>query len=81
MTWCLNALEKQDTFNDVVFTDESTIEMSANGKLFFYQPSSALQHLPAKKQKPKHAYKVLVFIIIKRNLNFYAPIDMASRGH
>ncbi|CAG2242342.1 unnamed protein product [Mytilus edulis] len=61
LQWCLAALERKDTFEDVIFTDESTIEMSSNGKLFFYLPSSNLQRIPAKRQKPKHAYKVHIW--------------------
>ena len=65
LDWCLSALDRKETFENVIFVDETTVEMSANGKLFFYQPNSNLQHLPARKQKPKHSYKVCTVQVIK----------------
>ena len=51
-------LSTKENFSDVVFVDETTVEMNSNGRLFFYKPDSELSKLPARKQKPKHSYKV-----------------------
>ena len=56
--WCLEKLAQEDYFLDVIFTDETSIEMSSSGKLFFYKPQSYFQKLPAKAPKPRHLYKV-----------------------
>ena len=56
--WSLDALRSKESFDNVIFTDETSAEMVADGKLFFYKRTSDLDFLPAKKMKPKHAYKV-----------------------
>jgi hypothetical protein len=48
----------KETFDNVIFTDETSVEMGSDGRLFFYQRTLDLDFLPAKKMKPKHAYKV-----------------------
>ncbi|KAK3107311.1 hypothetical protein FSP39_011608 [Pinctada imbricata] len=58
MQWCLDALQSRDDFKDVIFVDESSVEMTSNGRLFFYKPSSDIQKKCDRKPKPKHAYKV-----------------------
>ncbi|VDI24895.1 Hypothetical predicted protein [Mytilus galloprovincialis] len=55
--WCLNALDKKETFQNVIFTDETSVEIGSDGRLFFHKPNSALQCHPAKRPKPKHSYK------------------------
>jgi hypothetical protein len=54
----MDALRSKETFDNVKLTDETTVEMGADGRLFFYKRNSYLDFLPAKKMKPKHAYKV-----------------------
>jgi hypothetical protein len=33
--WPLDALRSKETFDNVIFTDETFVEMGADGKLFF----------------------------------------------
>jgi hypothetical protein len=54
----MDALRSKETFDNIKLTDETTVEMGADGRLFFYKRNSYLDFLPAKKMKPKHAYKV-----------------------
>jgi hypothetical protein len=35
--WSLNALRSKETFDNVIFTDETSVEIGADGKLFFLQ--------------------------------------------
>ena len=58
VTWCLEKLCTKDTFLNVVFVDESNVELSASGRLSFYQSGSTLDRLPHKVAKPKHSYTV-----------------------
>ncbi|CAC5397765.1 unnamed protein product [Mytilus coruscus] len=57
LDWCLNALDKKETFQNVIFTDETSVEIGSDGRRFFFKPTSALQCQPAKRPKPKHHYK------------------------
>lgn len=57
MDWCLKSLSLKDTFEDVIFTDETAIEMSASGRIFFYKKKSEFDRLPGKSAKPKNPYK------------------------
>lgn len=61
MDWCLKSLSLKDTFEDVIFTDETAIEMSASGRIFFYKKKSEFDRLPGKSAKPKNPYKVLMW--------------------
>ena len=56
--WSLDALRSKETFDNVIFTDDTSVEMGADGRLFFCKRTSDLDILPAKKMKPKHAYNV-----------------------
>ena len=56
--WCLEKLKTKDTFQDVIFMDESNVELSSTGRLSFYQTGSALEKVPARTAKPKHSYTV-----------------------
>ena len=57
--YAVEQLTRRETFMDVIFTDESTVELNANGTLMFYRPGQAMDKLPAKFCKPKHSYKVI----------------------
>lgn len=59
-SWCLDALNNKEDFRNIIFVDESTVEMSSSGRLFFHQPGSKVQKICARRPKPKHAYKVHV---------------------
>lgn len=59
--YCLEALRSCETFHNVIFTDETSVELAADGRIFFYKSTSEFSHLPAKRMKPKHAYKVHVW--------------------
>ncbi|KAK3107730.1 hypothetical protein FSP39_020962 [Pinctada imbricata] len=61
LSWCLNALAVKETFHDVIFVDETTVEMCSSGRLHFYHSKSEMQRLPSKQPKPKHSYKVHVW--------------------
>lgn len=39
-SWCLDALNNKEDFRNIIFVDESTVEMSSSGRLFFHQPGS-----------------------------------------
>lgn len=49
--------EKED-FANVIFADESSVEMNAHGKLFFHHSGEGIEMKTRKRSKPKHAYKV-----------------------
>ncbi|CAG2255532.1 unnamed protein product [Mytilus edulis] len=59
--YAMKVLSMKEKFLNVIFVDESTVEMTSNGRIFFYKPDSDLSQLPARKQKPKHSYKVHVW--------------------
>lgn len=56
--WSLNKLKTEDTFQNVIFVDESNVELSSTGRLSFYQTGSALEKVPSRTAKPKHSYTV-----------------------
>ena len=56
--WCLSALSRRDTFTDVIFVDETCVEMSSSGRLVFYQRGQRMECPSLKVAKPKHPYKV-----------------------
>ena len=56
-TWCNDALNKGEDFRNVIFADESTVEMSSR-RLFFHQPSSLIQKICARRPKPMHIRSV-----------------------
>ena len=60
MTWCLNAVDKKEDFPNVIFTDETTVEMCSTGRLFFH---SDIQQKTSRRSRPKHAYKVNKWIL------------------
>ncbi|CAG2255601.1 unnamed protein product [Mytilus edulis] len=59
--YAMKVLSMKEKFLNVIFVDESTVELTSNGRMFFYKPDSDLSQLPARKQKPKHSYKVHVW--------------------
>ena len=46
--WSLDALRSKETINKVIFTDETSVEMVTDERLFFYKRTSDLDFLPAK---------------------------------
>jgi hypothetical protein len=44
----LDALRSKETINKVIFTDETSVEMVTDERLFFYKRTSDLDFLPAK---------------------------------
>ena len=54
--WCTEELRKKDDFSDVIFTDESTVQLEQHSKICFRK------HLnPRKlKQRAKHPVKLRV---------------------
>lgn len=42
LDWCLDQLISKDSFRDVIYVDESTVEMCSSGRLFF--PQAWIQH-------------------------------------
>ena len=65
--WCLSMINERETFHNVVFVDESNVELNATGRLSFYQTGSSLDRMPSRVSKPKHSYKVL----LHASLNFF----------
>ena len=47
----MDALRSKEPFDNVIFTDETSVEMVADGRLFFYNRTSDLDFLPAKKNE------------------------------
>ena len=41
--WCLSALSRYETFSNVIFVDETCIEMGSSGRIFFHQKSMRLE--------------------------------------
>ena len=56
--WCLSALTRNETFSNVIFVDETCVEMCSSGRIFFHQKSMRLECPTLKVAKPKHPYKV-----------------------
>lgn len=61
MEWACNAIKNNDNFRNVVFADETSVEMCSHGKLFFHQSRSGIEMKTRKRSRPKHAYKVNVW--------------------
>ncbi|KAK3108476.1 hypothetical protein FSP39_015728 [Pinctada imbricata] len=61
LEWCCKSLAEKDEFLDVIFTDESSVEMSSHGKFYFQNSAPRLHQGTSKRPKPKHAYKVHVW--------------------
>lgn len=61
LQWCLKAVEDKEDFKNVIFTDETTVEMCSAGRLHFFQKSSEIQKKTSRRSRPKHAYKVHVW--------------------
>jgi hypothetical protein len=61
----LDALRSKETFDNVIFTDDTFVEMGADGRLFFCKRTSDLDILPAEKMKgtlpPTFSNQKLVF--------------------
>lgn len=57
--WCLDVLQTRERFRDVIFVDESCVEMCANGKIAFHQKSSYFEKKCNRIRKPKHTKKVI----------------------
>ena len=56
--WCLSALSRKETFQDVIFVDETCVELQSSGRMVFYQKGTRLECPSLKVAKPKHPYKV-----------------------
>jgi hypothetical protein len=61
LDWCIQQLVLKDMYRDVIYVDESCVEMCSSGRLFFHQYGQNLDRLPGKAPKPKHSYKVNVW--------------------
>lgn len=61
MQWCLDVLQTRERFRDVIFVDESCVEMCANGRIAFHQKSSDFEKKCNRIPRPKHSYKVNVW--------------------
>ncbi|XP_021366626.1 uncharacterized protein LOC110458957 isoform X1 [Mizuhopecten yessoensis] len=65
--YSLNALGNREDFKNVVFVDDSSVEMSSSGKMYFYKNGNCFDRLPTKAPKPKHAYKrMLINMLLMR---------------
>ena len=62
LNFCLEAQRRGDTFDDVIFTDESSIEMERHGKLCFRQKNAPRKLKP----KAKHPVKLHVWAGISK---------------
>ena len=55
MNWCMEMLNSRETFSDVIFVDESDVELSSTSRLSFYK----IDRIPRRVAKPKHSYTVI----------------------
>ena len=58
MNWCSDNLISGETFQNVIFVDETNVEMNSAARLSFYKTGSSFDRIPARCAKPKHAYTV-----------------------
>ena len=58
MNWCSDNLISGATFQNVIFVDETNVEMNSVARLSFYKTGSSYDRIPARCSKPKHAYTV-----------------------
>lgn len=56
LAFCLNAMKEKDGFENVIFTDETTVEIQQHTKYCFCKNGS----LPKCKGRPKHPLKVSI---------------------
>jgi len=68
LEFCLKVQADKDQFDDVIFTDESTIEMDRHGRICFRKRN----RLAIFKPRPKHPYKVHVWAGISK----WGPTDI-----
>ena len=59
MNWCMDMLNSSDTFSDVIFVDESNVELSSTSRLSFYKIDVSMDRIPRRAAKPKHSYTVI----------------------
>lgn len=62
LEFCLELQRNNETFDDIIFTNESTIMMDKHGKICFRKKD----RLPRLKPTPKHPYKVHVWAGISK---------------
>jgi len=58
LNFSMEMLRNRETFSNVIFTDETSVEMNSSGSVFFYQEGATTDMVPRQAPKPKHAYKV-----------------------
>ena len=58
MNWCMEKIISKETFENVVFVDETNVELNSAARLSFYKVDSSMERIPARCAKPKHAYQV-----------------------
>ena len=57
LVWCKEQLRANEEFDDIIFTDESTVQLEQHSRLCFRK-----QHMPRNlKQRPKHPLKVHIW--------------------
>jgi transposase len=57
LIFCLSALVNKDTFEDVIFTDETSVQIEQHARICFRKKGSQ----PKRKGRPKHPVKVRNF--------------------
>ena len=72
--WCLNMLSTRDTFDDVIFVDETCVEMESSGRIFFHQRGSQIECQTTKVAKPKHPYKVTIILMTGLRLEIHVSV-------
>ena len=63
LEWCREQLKSGDTFDDVIWIDESRVQLDPNGTLTFHKIGEPKRRKP----KPKHPLSVLVWCGISKN--------------
>ena len=60
LAFCLKAFTEKDTFENVIFTDETSVQMEQHARVCFHKDGTQ----PKRKGRPKHPLKVLTTINI-----------------
>ena len=56
--WCLDNLISGETFQNVIFVDETNVELNNASRLSFYKTGPSFDRIPARCANSKYAYTV-----------------------
>ena len=67
-------LSIRDTFDDVIFVDETCVEMESSGRIFFHRRGSQIECQTTKVANPKHPYKVTIILMTGLQLEMHVSV-------